>query len=112
MQHCADVCDDRVCVCVVSCAIQYKISSLLAEDYPQLAFEVFSAAWHRITTTGIHGHAHMLFYLPPWLEAIDFAVLPSDATVSLLEVRLKHAIHSSYTNALECGAFLCRTCAR
>jgi hypothetical protein len=77
--------------------MQYKISSLLAEDYPQLAFEVFSAAWHRITTTGIHGHAHMLFYLPPWLEAIDFAVLPSDATVSLLEVRhpitLAHNTH-------------------
>ena len=84
-------------VCVVSCAMQYKISSLLAEDYPQLAFEVFSAAWHRITTTGIHGHAHMLFYLPPWLEAIDFSVLPSDATVSLLEVRhpitLAHNAH-------------------
>jgi hypothetical protein len=68
---------------------QYKISSLLAEDYPQLAFDVFSAAWHRITTTGIHGHAHMLFYLPPWLEAIDFAVLPPEATVSLLEVRAR-----------------------
>jgi hypothetical protein len=83
--------------------MQYKISSLLAEDYPQLAFEVFSAAWHRITTTGIHGHAHMLFYLPPWLEAIDFAVLPSDATVSLLEVRHPND-HSRTTRT--CHTFL------
>jgi hypothetical protein len=87
--------NDKYCICPptgvldTSAALQYKISSLLAEDYPQLAFDVFSAAWHRITTTGIHGHAHMLFYLPPWLEAIDFAVLPPEATVSLLEVRAR-----------------------
>lgn len=73
--------------------MQYKISSVLAEDYPQLAYDVFTAAWHRITTTGIHGHAHMMFYLPPWLEAIDFAALPPEAVATILEVRSPSAVY-------------------
>eukprot|EP01087_Luapelamoeba_hula_P012742 TRINITY_DN3589_c0_g1_i2.p1 TRINITY_DN3589_c0_g1~~TRINITY_DN3589_c0_g1_i2.p1 ORF type:complete len:1747 (+),score=210.18 TRINITY_DN3589_c0_g1_i2:116-5356(+) len=67
-------------------ALQYKISSLLAADYPQLAGDLFSSVWHRITTTEDRSaHVQMLYYLPPWMHHIDLSDIPNEKATEFLQ---------------------------